>query len=38
MLDSTKIKLGIAPIAWTNDDLPQLGALIHLNNVLAKWL
>lgn len=26
MLDSTKIKLGIAPIAWTNDDLPQLGA------------
>ncbi|MCR4907601.1 MAG: myo-inosose-2 dehydratase [Lachnospiraceae bacterium] len=26
MLDKTKIKLGIAPIAWTNDDLPDLGA------------
>lgn len=24
-LDSKKIKLGIAPIAWTNDDLPELG-------------
>lgn len=26
MLDKNKIKLGIAPIAWTNDDLPELGA------------
>ncbi|MGL6119544.1 MAG: myo-inosose-2 dehydratase, partial [Fusobacteriaceae bacterium] len=25
VLDSNKIKLGIAPIAWTNDDLPDLG-------------
>lgn len=25
MLDSKKVKLGIAPIAWTNDDLPDLG-------------
>lgn len=25
MLDKSKIKLGIAPIAWTNDDLPELG-------------
>ncbi len=25
-LDNNKIKLGIAPIAWTNDDLPELGA------------
>lgn len=25
MLDKTKVKLGIAPIAWTNDDLPDLG-------------
>lgn len=24
-LDSKKIQLGIAPIAWTNDDLPDLG-------------
>lgn len=26
MLDSKKVKLGIAPIAWTNDDMPDLGA------------
>lgn len=25
MFDSNKVKLGIAPIAWTNDDLPELG-------------
>ena len=25
MLIKSKIKLGIAPIAWTNDDLPKLG-------------
>lgn len=25
MFDKTKVKLGIAPIAWTNDDLPDLG-------------
>ena len=24
-MDKTKVKLGIAPIAWTNDDLPDLG-------------
>ncbi len=26
MLDSNKVKLGIAPIGWTNDDMPDLGA------------
>lgn len=26
MLDKNKVKLGIAPIAWTNDDVPDLGA------------
>lgn len=26
MLDAEKIKLAIAPIAWTNDDMPDLGA------------
>ncbi len=26
MLDKNKVMLGIAPIAWTNDDLPELGA------------
>lgn len=25
MLNQEKVKLGIAPIAWTNDDLPELG-------------
>jgi inosose dehydratase len=24
-MDSEQVKLGIAPIAWTNDDLPELG-------------
>ena len=26
MLDKQKVKLAIAPIAWTNDDMPELGA------------
>jgi len=26
MLDKNKVSLGIAPIGWTNDDLPELGA------------
>lgn len=26
MLDASKVSLGIAPIAWTNDDMPDLGA------------
>jgi len=26
MLDENKVMLGIAPIGWTNDDLPELGA------------
>ena len=25
MLNKEKVKLGIAPIAWTNDDMPDLG-------------
>ena len=25
MFDTNKVKLGIAPIAWTNDDMPDLG-------------
>ena len=25
MFDAKKIRLGIAPIAWTNDDMPDLG-------------
>lgn len=26
MFDPNKVKLGIAPIAWTNDDMPDLGS------------
>lgn len=26
MLDAEKVKLGIAPIGWCNDDMPELGA------------
>lgn len=26
MFDRSKVKLGIAPIAWTNDDMPELGS------------
>ena len=26
MFDKKKVKLGIAPIAWTNDDMPDLGS------------
>ncbi len=26
MFENSKIKLGIAPIAWTNDDMPDLGS------------
>lgn len=26
MLDKNKVKLAIAPIGWTNDDMPDLGA------------
>ena len=26
MLDKNKVRVGIAPIGWTNDDLPELGA------------
>lgn len=25
MFDNSRVKLGIAPIAWTNDDMPELG-------------
>ena len=29
MFDKNKVKLGIAPIAWTNDDMPDLGKENH---------
>ena len=30
MLDRQKVRLGIAPIAWTNDDMPDLGGREHV--------
>ena len=32
MLDPKKVKLAIAPIGWTNDDMPDLGGEIPLNS------
>lgn len=32
-----QIQLAIAPIAWTNDDMPELGSEIRLNNALVRW-
>lgn len=26
MLDPKKVRVGIAPIAWTEDDMPEMGA------------
>lgn len=26
MFDKNKVKIGIAPIAWTEDDMPEMGA------------
>ena len=31
MFDKNKVKLGIAPIAWTNDDMPDLGKGIYFS-------
>ena len=32
MLNKEKVSLAIAPIAWTNDDLPDLGAETPLSS------
>lgn len=36
MLDPKKIKLGIAPIGWTNDDLPELGGDIPFETCISQ--
>ena len=38
MFDKNKVKLGIAPIAWTNDDMPDLGKDPKDPEVLKKAL
>ncbi|MHA1820251.1 MAG: myo-inosose-2 dehydratase [Promethearchaeota archaeon] len=36
MLNKNKIKLGIAPINWSNDDLPELGGDISFEECIAE--
>ncbi len=36
MLDSTKIRVGIAPIGWTNDDMPELGGNIPFEQCIQE--
>lgn len=36
-MNDSNITLGIAPIAWTNDNMPELGQENTLSNVLVKW-
>lgn len=36
MFDNREIKLGIAPIGWTNDDMPQLGGEITFEQCISE--
>nr|MDO8110205.1 myo-inosose-2 dehydratase [Candidatus Sigynarchaeota archaeon] len=36
MLDAKKIKLAIAPIGWTNDDMPELGGEIPFEQCIKE--
>ncbi|MHA1341718.1 MAG: myo-inosose-2 dehydratase [Promethearchaeota archaeon] len=36
MSNADKIKLGISPIGWTNDDMPELGGNIPLEKCLSE--
>lgn len=36
MFDKDKVKLGIAPIGWTNDDLPDLGGEITFEQCVSE--
>ena len=35
-MSALKVRLGVAPIAWSNDDLPQLGGETTLETCLAE--
>ena len=35
-MDAEKIRLGIAPIGWTNDDLPELGGEIPFEQCISE--
>lgn len=36
MFENKKIKLGIAPIGWTNDDMPQLGGDLTFEQCISE--
>lgn len=36
MFDKTKVKIGIAPLTWTNDDLPELGGDIPFEQCIRE--
>ncbi len=36
MLDKNKVKLGIAPIGWCNDDMPELGAENTFQQIVSE--
>ena len=36
MLDPKKVKLGIAPIGWTNDDMPELGSENTFQQIISE--
>jgi inosose dehydratase len=36
MFDSGKVKLGIAPLTWTNDDIPELGGDIPFEQCVSE--
>ncbi|MBX2873566.1 MAG: myo-inosose-2 dehydratase [Saprospiraceae bacterium] len=36
MMQNEKVKLGIAPIGWTNDDLPELGGEIPFEQCVSE--
>ena len=38
MFDQNRVFLGIAPIGWCNDDMPELGGETPFSRLSAKWL
>ena len=36
MFDSTKVSLGIAPIGWCNDDMPELGGECTFRQIVSE--
>jgi len=36
MMDKNKVRLGMAPIGWTNDDMPDLGAEVTFEQCISE--